>query len=149
MRASSKTDPVVEILNRTNDIYFKYVFGSPEHKDIAIGFVNAVLYPDKGKDKICDLELQDRKLPPDYNDGKEVRLDLRAKTSEGLVLNIEVQAQSQSQESLERGIMYHWARLYNKQLLRWEDNYSFRPVYIIEVVNYPGLKAEACKSLVD
>ena len=137
MSVSTRTEPVAEKLNRMNDVYFKYVFGSPEHKHIMRGFVNAVLYPDKGKDKICDLELQDRKLPPDHHyDGKEVRLDLRARTSEGMVLNIEVQAQSQSQENLDRGIMYHWARLYNKQLLRWEDNYRFRPVYVIEVMNF-------------
>ncbi len=41
MSESSKTDPVVEKLNRTNDVHFKYVFGSPEHKDILIGFLTS------------------------------------------------------------------------------------------------------------
>ena len=57
MSESSKTEPMIEKLNRTNDVHFKYVFGSPGHKDILIGFVNAVLYPGGGK-KICDLELK-------------------------------------------------------------------------------------------
>ena len=134
MSESSKTDPVVEKLNRTNDVHFKYVFGSPEHKDILIGFVNAVLSPDEGEDKICDLELEDRELPPDHYDGKEIRLDLRAKTSEGMVLNIEVQAQSQ--KCLDRRIMYYWARLYSKQIQRGEDYYKLRPTYVIEVMNF-------------
>ena len=78
--------------------------------------------------------IEDRELTPDHYDGKEVRLDLRAKTSEGMVLNIEVQAQSQ--KCLDRRIMYYWAKLYSNQIQRGEDYYRLRPAYVIEVMDF-------------
>ena len=80
------------------------------------------------------IDLLPSELPPDHYDGKEVRLDLRAKTSEGMVLNIEVQAQSQ--KCLDRRIMYYWAKLYSNQIQRGEDYYRLRPAYVIEVMDF-------------
>ena len=78
--------------------------------------------------------IEDRELTPDHYDGKEVRLDLRAKTSDGIVLNIEVQAQSQ--DHLDKRIMCYWAKLYSREIRRGEDYIKLHPTYIIEIMNF-------------
>ena len=127
-----------KIVNRTDDLYFKYIFGNPENKSILLDLVNSILYPDEGKERICDLDFVDRELDPELSDGKQYRLDLLAKTSNGVQLNIEVQ--TKKQPFLAKRIMCYWARLYSSQRLKGHNYDKLCPTYNIVIQNFVFFK---------
>ena len=82
----------MERLNPLNDYIFKRIMGEEESKDNLIAFLNAVLYPDDQK-KLISLELLDnnKELIKEMIADKTGRLDVRAKTADGMQIDIEVQ----------------------------------------------------------
>ncbi|WP_201721823.1 PD-(D/E)XK nuclease family transposase, partial [Desulfotomaculum copahuensis] len=52
-------------INRTNDYFFKRIFGSEEGKEALIGFLNAVLRKPAGRE-LVDVDLMDREIDPRY-----------------------------------------------------------------------------------
>lgn len=74
-----------------NDFIFKKVFGEKGNEDILISFINAVLKRTK-KEKIVELEIIDNKqLTKELILDKTGIIDVRAKTSKGENIDIEVQ----------------------------------------------------------
>ena len=65
--------------NIKNDIAFKKVFGSENHKNILISFLNAVL-DFKGDREIVEVEILNPYQVPKIEELKETILDIRAKT---------------------------------------------------------------------
>lgn len=45
------------VLNRTNDVLFKWIFGNVERKDLLLNFINAVLTDGAEEDIIADIKL--------------------------------------------------------------------------------------------
>jgi predicted transposase/invertase (TIGR01784 family) len=77
-----------ELLKTSYDFVFKRVFGAESHKRVLVCLLNAIL---KGNPQIDSIELDNTEIPKESSDGKSVHLDIRAKTPEGLVVNIEIQ----------------------------------------------------------
>lgn len=71
-------------LNPLNDYIFKRIMGKEESKDNLIAFLNAVLDADDRK-KLVSLEIVDNKeLTKEMISDKSGRLDVRAKTADGM-----------------------------------------------------------------
>jgi predicted transposase/invertase (TIGR01784 family) len=100
-------------INRTNDYAFKRIFGSEEGKEVLISFLNAVLKPPSGQE-LVDLELIDREMDPAYILEKGARLDVLARTSDGTLINIEIQVANQY--NINKRTLFYWASLYRGQL---------------------------------
>lgn len=78
------------VLRRTNDYFFKYVFGSEEGTDVLIDFLNATQNRPPNN-RIKTVKLEDREIDPERYMDKAIRLDVVATTELGHVYQIEVQ----------------------------------------------------------
>lgn len=107
--------------NMTNDLIFKAVFGrdTPRCKAMLIDLCNTVIKP-KEEERIIDIVYLNPFNLQDYVGDKMSVLDIKAKTSTGIYLNVEMQVSKQSYY-MERAL-YYWSELYAGQI---EDGDSF------------------------
>jgi predicted transposase/invertase (TIGR01784 family) len=78
----------VSLLKPSSDFVFRNVFGTDERKSELISLLNAIL---KGKPHINDLTIENGDMPKDMENGKSVRLDIRAVVDGSTKILIEIQ----------------------------------------------------------
>ena len=66
------------LLDPKVDFVFKNIFGSPNHPEILISFLNATLKPKK---KIVSVDIKKTDIEKQYIEDKYSRLDVKATTS--------------------------------------------------------------------
>lgn len=69
-------------INRVNDVFFKYAFGSTERKNWTLNFLNIILALE-GKQQFTDITFADKDLLPQEQDEKLSILDTLATTNDG------------------------------------------------------------------
>ena len=99
------------LLNPKIDFVFKKIFGSEEHPVVLIAFLNAVL---KTKVPIVDVEIKNTDIEKAHIEDKFSRLDVKAKTSNKEIINIEIQLKNEY-NMIQRSL-YYWSKLYEEQL---------------------------------
>ncbi|GHT94384.1 transposase [Alphaproteobacteria bacterium] len=82
----------VDLLLPRYDFVFKGLFGQEDHKRVLISLLNSIL---DGNPFIQDITLENTDIPKDMEDGKSVRLDIRATTDENTKIQIEIQCQDE------------------------------------------------------
>ncbi len=98
-------------LNRLNDILMKYVFADNARKHITLSLINAV-FALEGTPPLVDFTFRDREISPDNVEGKESQLDILGSSSDGTVVNVEVQVGRLN--AMGKRSLYYWSRLYNQ-----------------------------------
>ena len=99
------------LLNPKIDFVFKKIFGSEENPKILIGFLNAVLKPII---PIVEVEIKNTDIEKVHVEDKFSRLDVKAKTSNQEIINIEIQLKNKY-NMIQRSL-YYWSKLYEEQL---------------------------------
>ena len=99
------------LLNPKIDFVFKKIFGSEEHPSILIAFLNAVLKPNI---PIVEVEIKNTDIEKAHVEDKFSRLDVKAKTSNKEVINIEIQLKNEY-NMIQRSL-YYWSKLYEEQI---------------------------------
>lgn len=99
------------LLNPKIDFVFKKIFGSEENPTILIGFLNAVLKPSI---PIVEVEIKNTDIEKVHVEDKFSRLDVKAKTSNQEIINIEIQLKNEY-NMIQRSL-YYWSKLYEEQL---------------------------------
>lgn len=130
----------MERLKPLNDFIFKKLFGENDVKDNLIAFLNAVL-DRKDIDRLVTLEIIDNKeLTREMIEYKTGILDVRAKTADGMQLDIEVQLTDQG--NMEKRTLFYWGRLFNEGISKGEDYKDLAKVITINILdfNYIELK---------
>lgn len=117
-------------LNRMNDALFKNIFAP--NCDITLSLINSV-FEFQGTALISDIEFLDRNLDAEEDDGKESRLDLLGKASDGTVINLEIQVAKQ--EYMGRRSLYYWSRLYN-ELKSGEEYMELKRTVTINILDF-------------
>ena len=129
---------IPEPFNRLNDVYFKYVLGSPERKHITIDFLNAVLshYVVEGENvpEIEDVEFLDREKNAQAEELKGARFDVYARSKDGRIFNIEVQ--NVKEKFFMKRSFYYAASDYTTQLERGTEYEKLEPVVFIGLMNF-------------
>lgn len=123
----------VKGIDRTNDYAFKRIFGSEDTKDILLSFLNAILKPGSGEE-LADLTLADRELDPERLKDRELRLDIRATTASGEIIDLEVQVVNH--HDIDRRTLYHWARLFYGQLREGGRFKDLRRTIAVDVLKF-------------
>ena len=121
-------------LNRLNDYLFKWTFGREEHKSMLLDFVNAVLTNGSDENIIVDFEFKDRELNPRKLKEKESLLDILGKTSDGTVIDIEVQIENK--HDIDHRTLYYWAKNYSLQLIAGDDYKNLKKTVCICIMNF-------------
>ena len=117
---------------------FKNIFGSPNHPEILISFLNATLKPKK---KIIVIEINKTDIEKQFIEDKYSRLDVKATTSNNEIINIEIQLKNEN--NMVKRSLYYLSKMYEDQLNEKEDYSLLRRTIFINILNFKYLKTES------
>jgi predicted transposase/invertase (TIGR01784 family) len=118
-------------LNPLNDFAFKQIMD----RDNLISFLNAVFNPDDQK-KLVTLELLDsnKELLKDMIFDKTGRLDVRAKTADGMQIDIEVQINNR--KNMDKRTLFYWGKLFLEGIKQGEDYVKLVKVVTVNILDF-------------
>lgn len=125
------------LLDPKVDFVFKNIFGSKEHPDILISFLNAILKPVV---PIVGVELRGTDISKHFIDDKYSRLDIKAVTSHKETINIEIQLKNE--HNMIKRSLYYLSKMYEEQLGEGDDYAKLERTICINILNFKYLKAE-------
>jgi len=123
----------MQFVDVTTDIAFKKIFGSDQHKDILIGFLNAVLDL-HGEKRIMDVTLKNPWQPPEIAILKETILDIKAVDNRGVSFIVEMQVEKKY--SFQKRAQYYTAKAYTRQIDKGEDYPKLGQVIFIGILDF-------------
>ena len=127
-----------------NDFIFKKIFGEKGNEDILIAFINAVLKRTK-KEQIVEVEIIDNKqLTKELILDKTGIIDVRAKTSNGENIDIEVQLTDQG--NMDKRTLFYWGKMYLENIKQGQDYTSLEKVITINILDFEFLGTETYQS---
>ena len=127
-----------------NDFIFKKLFGEKGNEDILISFINAVLKRTK-KEPIVEIEIIDNKqLTKELILDKTGIIDVRAKTSKGENIDIEVQLTDQG--NMDKRTLFYWGKMYLENINQGQDYTSLEKVITINILDFEFLGTENYQS---
>jgi len=123
----------MRFLDPRNDVAFKKIFGSEDHKGITISFLNSILgYT--GDQVIVDVQFMNTEQHPMLKEKKENILDIMCTDQKGHKYIVEMQVE-QVKEFGKR-MVYYGAKTYALQLGRAAPYYKLSPVIVIAIVDF-------------
>ena len=125
------------LLDPKVDFVFKNIFGSPNHPEILISFLNATLKPKK---KIVSVDINKTDIENQYIEDKYSRLDVKATTSNDEIINIEIQLKNEN--NMIKRSLYYLSKMYEEQLNEKEDYSKLIRTVCINILNFKYLKTE-------
>jgi len=123
----------MQFVDVTTDIAFKKIFGSDQHKDILIGFLNAVLDL-QGDKSIREVTLKNPWQAPDIPILKETILDIKAVDNRGVSFIVEMQVEKKY--SFQKRAQYYTAKAYTGQIDKGEDYPKLGQVIFIGILDF-------------
>ena len=144
------------LLNPKIDFVFKKIFGSEENPKILIGFLNAVLKPII---PIVEVEIKNTDIEKVHVEDKFSRLDVKAKTSNQEIINIEIQLKIpfshlvndipslpfqehpllKNEYNMIKRSLYYWSKMYEEQLNEGDDYSKLERTICINILNFKYL----------
>jgi len=117
----------------TSDIFFRYLFGSEENKELLLSFINSIMI-DVNFPKLASIEIKNPFNLKTIVFEKETILDIKANDETGRQYDIEVQ--STGDTNFRARSLYYWAKLYVSQLNESEIYKSLKPTICINVLDF-------------
>src|SRR4051812_48800780 len=97
------------------DFVFKRIFGSEEHKDVLVAFLNDMLALDEPH-RVVDVELLSPEQRPAVAELKLSIVDVKCKDARGVTYVVEMQVLQV--EEFEKRVVYNVAKAYVNQIAR-------------------------------
>ncbi len=135
----SETNETVEMygnnryLNPTNDIGFKKLFGTENHKNLLISFLNSILGLENNK-RIQQVQLIPQEMSPLFGEGKRSILDVQCTDASGTRYIVEMQ-NYYAPEFIKRTQMYT-SHAYVAQLEKGTQQFELSPVVLLAITNH-------------
>lgn len=123
----------VEDLNRMNDVFAKYIFANEARKQLTLALINS-FFEFEGTAEIVNFEFKDREADPDRPEGKGAVLDVLGESSDGTLVNVEIQLEQY--KYMDKRTLHYWAKLYHRRLMKGEDYYNLRRTVTINILGY-------------
>jgi predicted transposase/invertase (TIGR01784 family) len=114
------------------DCVFKTLFGSDDHRDLLIHFLNALLAEDLAA-PITAVDILNPYNERETLDDKLTVVDVKARDAARRIVQIEIQLLVFA--SLAPRILYTWADLFSQQLQSGADYRARQPVYAIWILD--------------
>ncbi|KJD45136.1 Rpn family recombination-promoting nuclease/putative transposase [Paenibacillus terrae] len=127
---------VVEMLDPRNDFLFKRIFGSEENRDVLLTFLNRT-FEEAGKPPLTEIVLLNPYTDKDAPRDKQSILDIRARTSEGQLINVEMQLFNKY--DMDKRTLFYWSKQYAGQLYEGQSYKLLRKCVTINILNYSFL----------
>ncbi len=122
-----------DLLPAANDFVFKRIFGSEQHTDVLLAFLNA-LFDDTHEELLDSVEILNPTLEKTASADKRAILDIRAKTQRGDFINIEIQVANQ--HNIVKRALYYWAKMYAEQMNSGDQYDTLKRVISIAVLDF-------------
>ena len=118
-----------------SDVVFKILFGNPKHPRLLLHLLNSVV---ETSSPITHVDIRKTELTPEFLGQRGVRLDILAKTSEGCLINIELQ--KQDEHNMIHRSMFHWSKLFSGQAVVSERYEDLKRTVCINILNFSLFK---------
>ena len=119
------------LMKPSMDFVFKRLFGAEESKDSLISLLNAIIESDS---PIKDVELKNTDLEKEHLGDKFCRLDIKAKTDKGEIINVEIQVRDEY--NMVQRTLYYWSKIYSDQLEESENYKNLARTVCINILNF-------------
>lgn len=129
----------MQFVDVKTDIAFKKIFGSEQHKEILISFLNAVLDLN-GEFCIQEVSLKNPWQAPDIAILKETILDIKAVDGRGITFIIEMQVRDNPY--FDKRALYYSAKAYTGQIARGDDYPKLNQVIFIGILNFNSFEGD-------
>ncbi|MGL4945305.1 MAG: Rpn family recombination-promoting nuclease/putative transposase, partial [Fusobacteriaceae bacterium] len=126
---------IVQLLDPKMDFIFKKIFGNEQEKSVLLSFLNLALRP---VDPIVDVELRNVEMTKESLENKNSRLDIKAVTDNGTIINIEIQLTNKF--NMGKRTLFYWSKLYSEQLKEGEDYKQLNKTVCINILNFNYFK---------
>lgn len=127
---------MAELLDPRNDFLFKRIFGSEENRDVLLAFLNRT-FIEAGKPPLTEIVLLNPYIEKDAPRDKQSILDIRGKTTEGELINVEMQLFNKY--DTEKRTLFYWSKLYSGQLQEGQSYKMLKKCVAINILNYSFL----------
>ena len=125
-----------KFLDPKNDVAFRKVFGSEQHKDIVIHFINDILEL-KGSDQIENVDFLSPIQDPAIASKKQSIVDVLCSAKNGVQIIVEMQVAPT--KGFEKRAQYYAAKAYSRQLNKGNEEdgkyYNLKEVIFIAIAN--------------
>ncbi len=125
------------LLDPKMDFIFKRIFGNEQEPEILIRFLNAVLEPhsfQKPYDPITSIQFKNTEIPKASIEDKYAVLDVKATTSKGETIDIEIQREDSS--DMLRRSLYYLDEMFTEQMESGDEYEKLNRVVSIIIMNY-------------
>jgi predicted transposase/invertase (TIGR01784 family) len=129
----------MQFVDVKTDIAFKKVFGSEHHKEILIGFLNAVL-DFQGDRRIKEITLKNPWQAPDIPILKETILDIKAVDHRGVTFIVEMQVKDNP--CFDKRALYYSAKAYTNQIKKGDDYPKLNQVIFIGILDFNSFEGD-------
>jgi len=129
----------MQFVDVKTDIAFKKIFGSDQHTEILIGFLNAVLELE-GARRIKTVTLKNPWQPPDIPILKETILDIRAVDNRDVSFIVEMQIKDT--KFFDKRAVYYTAKAYTGQIKKGEDYPKLNQVIFIGILDFNSFEGD-------
>ncbi|OPH56715.1 hypothetical protein BC351_27635 [Paenibacillus ferrarius] len=126
----------MELLDPRNDFIFKRIFGSESNKDVLLAFLNST-FVESGEQPLTEIILMNTYTDKDAPHEKQSILDIKAKTSEGKLINIEMQLFNPY--NMEKRSLFYWSNMYYHQIKEGVNYSDLKKCVTINILNYSCL----------
>ncbi|WP_239498762.1 Rpn family recombination-promoting nuclease/putative transposase [Paenibacillus odorifer] len=129
----------MDLLDPRVDFVFKRIFGSENNKDVLLAFLNRI-FTEAGEPPLTEIILMNPYTDKDDPLDKQSIFDVYAKTSEGKLIDIEMQLFNKY--DIEKRTLFYWSKRYASQLSEGEKYSELKKCVTINILNYSFLKNE-------
>lgn len=126
----------MELLDPRNDFIFKRIFGSESNKDVLLAFLNST-FTEAGEPPLTEIILMNPYTEKDAPHDKQSILDIKAKTAEGKLINIEMQLFNPY--NMEKRTLFYWSNMYFHQIKEGGNYGELKKCVTINILNYSCL----------
>ncbi|WNS42074.1 Rpn family recombination-promoting nuclease/putative transposase [Paenibacillus sp. MMS20-IR301] len=129
----------MDLLDPRVDFVFKRIFGSENNKDVLLAFLNCI-FTEAGEPPLTEIILMNPYTDKDDPLDKQSIFDVYAKTSEGKLIDIEMQLFNKY--DIEKRTLFYWSKRYASQLSEGDKYPELKKCVTINILNYGFLKNE-------
>ncbi|MEC0109719.1 Rpn family recombination-promoting nuclease/putative transposase [Paenibacillus taichungensis] len=130
---------MTDLLDPRVDFVFKRIFGSEQSKDVLLAFLNST-FNETGESPLTEITLINTFTDKDSPEDKQSILDIKARTVEGKLINIEMQLFNPY--NMEKRTLFYWSEMYSHQIKKGENYNLLKKCVTINILNYSCLDNE-------
>lgn len=133
-----------DLLDPRVDLIFKRIFGSEHSKDVLLAFLNST-FREAGEPSLTEIVLLNPYTEADSPDDKLSIMDIKAKTADDQLINIEMQLFNPYH--MEKRTLFYWSEMYYHQIPKGSNYNTLKKCVTINILNYSCLKNDRYHSV--